>query len=679
MYIPICPLTLSIQKKRPLTITFLLTLLFLLAPSPGMVTYAVDGSVTETVEVEEIVITASRYKEIVSTVPANVTVISEEDIKNSTAQNIPDLLRTEAGIQVNDIAGNRRNITVDVRGFGETASMNTLVLVDGRRVNQADLSGVDWTQIPIDRVERIEIIRGGTGSVLYGDNASGGVINIITKEGRLFRIGMGLTVGSYGTFKSSADVSGSNEDLSYSLSVSYLNSDGYRVNSGTEAKDIGMNLGYNLNSSIRINLSSGYHMDETGLPGALKDSDLAAGISRTDSINPDDFAEVEDYYIKGGPEIYFGEENVFKAELSYRKRNFLSFASFTGGSFLADTDIETVGVSPQVLFKNRIGRLKNSLTIGVDYQDAEEDILNESLFFGSQTTGKYRLKKENYGYYIHDEITAGGISLSAGYRHDRADFKFDPGTPDRAKMDEDLYTAGVNYSLGRGSYAYMSFSKSFRYPVLDELFSFFTNTVDTGLTPQRSDDYEAGIRYYFTEDLHGHINIFRVDTDDEIFFNPSTYMNENLDGVTRREGIEVSVSARAAEWLTLNGSFTYMDTLIDGGSFNGNKIPNVPSHKATIGVIFSAGRGLTIALNGIYVGERPFISDFSNEYGEQEGYAVFNGKVKYQWKNLTAFLDVNNITNKKYAEYGVLGGYPLERAYYPSPERNFLAGLSVEF
>src|SRR5574340_708092 len=159
----------------------------------------------EKIQIEEVVVTATRYEEKVTTVPSGVSVISAEDIKNSTAQNIPDLLRTEVGIQVNDLAGNRRSYTVDLRGFGETASSNTLVLVDGRRVNQPDLSGVDWTEIPIERVSRIEIIKGGRGSVLYGDNATGGVINIITKEGEGgLKAGTALAAGSYGTYRADA-------------------------------------------------------------------------------------------------------------------------------------------------------------------------------------------------------------------------------------------------------------------------------------------------------------------------------------------------------------------------------------------------------------------------------------------------------------------------------------------
>ena len=125
----------------------------------------------------EVVVTATRTEQRMQQVPANVTVIDEEDIKNSNAKNVVDVLCTEEGIVVRDLLGNGKTSQVDLRGFGETAPANTLVLVDGRRINEIDLSGVDWMQIPLEQIERIEILR-GTGSVLYGDNAVGGVINL---------------------------------------------------------------------------------------------------------------------------------------------------------------------------------------------------------------------------------------------------------------------------------------------------------------------------------------------------------------------------------------------------------------------------------------------------------------------------------------------------------------------
>ncbi|MGQ9570090.1 MAG: TonB-dependent receptor, partial [Thermodesulfovibrionales bacterium] len=435
--------------------------LLLLTPYFSLLTslYAEEKAVP----LEEVVVTATRYEEEIKGVPANVAVISEKDINNSTAQNIPDLLRMVTGIHVNDITGNRRHFTVDMRGFGETASSNVLVLVDGRKVNEADLSGVDWTQIPLERVERIELIGGGRGSVLYGDNATGGIINIITKQGDKFRAGGGLSAGSYETFKSDAYLSGSVKNLSFYLSGRYFTSDGYRDNSDTEAKDIGADVSYYFRDLIKLNFSGGYHKDNTGLPGALKESDFAAGISRKESINPDDFTEVEDYYFKAKPEIHFLGDSVLKIDMSFRKRAWLSFSSGDWGNFLGDSEIDTVTLSPGVFLKNSFGRAKNSLISGVDYEKVDNDILNKSLFFGVSSTGIFDLEKKNYGYYIHDEINiADALYLSGGYRHDRAEFTFRPSSPEEIAMDKDSYTAGINYTFYKKSYIYFSFSRSFR-------------------------------------------------------------------------------------------------------------------------------------------------------------------------------------------------------------------------
>jgi len=631
-----------------------------------------------TVNVEEVIVTATRYEEQPSDVPAHVTVITKEDISKSTAQNIPELLRTETGVQVNDIAGNRRNYTVDLRGFGETASSNTLVLVDGRRINEADLSGTDWTEIPLERVERIEIIRGGRGSVLYGDNAAGGVINIITKKGEALKAGAELAGGSYGTFTSSAYVDDALKGLSLSLTGSYLTSDGYRENSGTEAKDFGLNANYRIKDFFRVDFSSGYHKDNTGLPGALKESDFEAGVSRTASLHPDDHADVEDYYFKVVPEVSLFNNVVFKVDMSFRKRSFFSFASGDFGDFSGDSDIKTVIASPQIIIRNTANKAKNILTAGLDYVKADEDIVNKSLFFGVSSTGIFDLHKENYGYYLHDEVNiADKFFLSAGYRYDKARFSFNPSTPENTDMHKNLFTAGVNYKFYGESYVYFSFQRSFRYPLLDELYSFFNNTINTNLRPQSTDDYEIGVRHYFTDNIYASLNFFRIETDNEIFFNPVTYNNENLDGETRREGTEFSFFVKPADWLTLKTGYAYLNSEIKGSSFNGNDVPNVPKHKAFASAVTYLGKGFTMTINGIYVGERPFISDFSNDFAEQKSYLVLNSKLQYHWKALDAFLNINNLTNTKYSEFGVIGGFPLERSFYPSPRLNVLAGVRV--
>ena len=114
--------------------------------------------------------------------------------------------------------------------------------MDGRRVNEIDLSGVDWTQIPLDQVERIEIVR-GAGSVLYGDNAVGGVINIITKRPeKPFSANAEVVGGSYDYYKESASVSGKWGPLSAILNASYSSTEGYRDNGFLKSQRCGRKI-----------------------------------------------------------------------------------------------------------------------------------------------------------------------------------------------------------------------------------------------------------------------------------------------------------------------------------------------------------------------------------------------------------------------------------------------------
>jgi iron complex outermembrane receptor protein len=632
---------------------------------------------------EQVVVTATRYEETISTVPANVSVIGEKEIANSTAKDIPGLLRMHGGLQVTDVTGNGRSYRVDLRGFGETAQSNTLVLVDGRRINQADLSGTDWTLIPLDRVKRIEIIRGARGSVLYGDNASGGVINIITKEGEGFGGGVDAGWGSYDAYKAGAYLSGSQERFSYALSGRYYSSDGYRDNSQTRAKDLGTNLSYDLGELARLSLSAGYHQDDTGLPGALKESELAAGISRRATTHPDDFADVDDYYVKLKPEVFFAKDALFQIDLSYRERESLAFSSFSGGSFTGDTNIDTLIASPQVLIQKPVMGFQNNLTLGLDYVKAEEEIVNNLLFLGFPSIGRFTLEKENLGLYVHDEFyPMDRLALSAGFRRDGVEYRFQPSTPSETDFDENLLTLGVNYRFFKNSHVYISFSEGFRYPVLDEIFNFQSNTIDTGLSPQTSDHYEVGLRHHFSENLYANISLFRVDAQNEIFFNPTGGpfgfgANENMEGETRREGVELSLGHKF-DRVDLRASYTYLDSEIKSGQFSGNEVPSVPKHKSTFDAAYSPIDPLTMAMNAVYVGKRFFESDFPNAFPKQDDYLVFNLKLRYLFKGFSAYFDVNNLFDKKYSEFGVLSLFPVEPAFFPSPGRNVFLGLRYD-
>lgn len=623
----------------------------------------------EKVTLDTVVVTAGRQTEKVSAVPAHVTVIDARIIADSSAQNLPELLQ-EQGIHVSDVGGAGRSYWVDLRGFGESAPANTLVLVDGRRINQPDLAGADWVLIPLERIDRVEIIRGGRGSVLYGDNASGGVINIITKEATRTGGAVKTQYGSYETFKTSAWAGVVGERWSMDLSGGYSDSDGYRDNSATEMKDLGLNLRYDATDRLNLYLNSGFHNDRSGLPGHLTEHDLAAGHDRTDTMYPDDFADTEDYYVQAGMDLGIFDNETIKLDSSYRRRDKTFKLFFSGSSYEYTTVMETVELSPQLVLRHDLGPMANRLLLGFDFADTEEDI-----------SGGYTLGKESGAYYFHDELTLlPGLTLSGGYRKDRARYTFEPSDPDDKIFTQEVYDGGINYAYGQGSHLYGSYAKSYRYPLLDEMFLFSAGTIDTELRNQTSDHYEIGARHMLTTEWSVGLALFHIRTEDEIFYDKLNWANTNLDGQTRRTGAEIE-SAWRGRHLGVGAKYTYLRAKIHGGDYDGMDVPDVPTHLGSAWVDYTFDFGLFVGLNGRYVGERPFISDFDNTLPDQDAYGVLDAKIKYPYRFLTFFVDLNNIFDKEYSAFGGNDnpGGPEARAYYPSPEFNWMAGVSASF
>ncbi|MGD8367764.1 MAG: TonB-dependent receptor [Desulfobacterales bacterium] len=629
---------------------------------------------------DEVVVTATRQREPVNEVASPVVIIDRKDIEQSAAKDVPDLLQSVAGVMAYDITGNRRSYRVDLRGFGESSLLNTVVLVDGRRINSPDLAGTDWKLIPLERIERIEVIPGGRGSVFYGDNASGGTINIITRKGDLFTAEARTAAGSDRTFTGDASVGGMSKNLSYFFTANYFGTEGYRDNSGSEAKDAGVSLDYLAGDLGRLYLNAGYHIDSTGLPGALTKSDFDAGAERTDTQHPFDNSDTEDFYVQGGPEFFFFTDSQAKLDLSYRKRTVGTYSTGSWGYFEADTKIDTIAISPQVAVQEPLFSLKNTATAGVDFSNAKEIISNRSVFFGFPSTGNFDLEKRNTAFYLHDRLyLIDSLSVSAGYRQDRAEYTFLPSTPDKAIFDETAMTAGVNYSYAEKSNAYVSYSQSFRYPVIDELYSFFTNTISSTLSPQRSDNIEIGARHHFSKGFSAKLNLFRIETADEIFYNPVAFANQNLDGKTRRDGVELALE-KDFGFMAVNLSYTYTKPEIVSGRYEGNTIPMAPENRFAATAGFPLSENLHLTLNGVYVGEKYFESDFGNQFDKLPDYFVFNSRVEYRWKRWAAYLDLKNLTNEEYTEYGVLSSPPtVEEAFYPAPKFSFMLGLGFQY
>ena len=630
---------------------------------------------------EEVTVTASRTEEEVAFVPSSVTVLTEQDIQNSTARNIPELLSSTPGLTVTDLTGGKRNYRVDIRGFGETAGANTLVLLNGRRVNQPDLSGVDWTQLSLSQVKRIEIVRGGRGGVLFGDNATSGVINIITdlpqsNQGRISLLG-----GSYDSLGLEAGFSGSSDKISYSLSGDLYDSDGYRDNSCTRGRNAGGSLEYSPNNRFRLSLGSGYHHDETGMPGALTETDLASGTDRSGTLYPDDRFRVSDYYFQARPAFLFLQNSRFETDISFRKRDNSFYSSSYWGYYQGNSELETLAVSPKLVLGEQLGKMKNRFSAGLDLTLSDEEILNATSY---SPQADFSLKKNNLGAYVHDELfLTGTLAISGGYRYDRVEYNFGQANGEQPDFSEELATAGISWQFRDNSNLYFEYGSGFRYPLLDEIFDFFSNSINSGLRPQASDSFQAGVKIYLSNTFYLDSSLYNLRTEDEIFFNPQggPYgfgANENFAGTNSRKGLEIGSGLQLRQ-LTLTGSYTLTDSKVEDGVYSGSAVPGVPANTFSVKGIYFISDSFDFTLEGIYAGKRYFESDWANAFPEQEDYFLLNSRIQYRKGKTLLHLDLKNILNQEYSQYGVLGGFPTQRAYYPSPKFNLLAGITFEF
>jgi len=634
----------------------------------------------DVIEMERIVVTASRAAEEIKNASKYTTIIDEEDIRESNAQTIPDILRAQAGIEIRDYTGTGKTVNVDMRGFGETGSSNMLVLIDGRRVNAIDLSNTDWSQISLSQVERIEIVRGAS-SVLYGDNASGGVINIITKKGRgrpAFKLE--TKGGSYNTFGTLMEVSASNDKSSAWASGEYYDTKGYRQNSNLLRDDFAMRLNHAFDQTWSSGLSFGYHTDNYRLPGALSEAQMLA-LGRRATTKPDDLAQTEDYYTDLELKADFKEKGQLQTNVSFRNRDVDS--QYFSSSWSNENHITTVGITPKYTIDASLANMPNTLIFGADLYFDEDNILDGMM---GAANDKILITKHTQGIYLQDRIQATDrLSLKAGYRHEMAQYLFHQITQvdlkEKKNLTTDVYDIGIVYLLGDTTNLYCDYSSSFRFPLVDEFFT--SNTwgsggLNTGLQPQEGKDIEVGIRHEISRQANVTLNDFHHAITNEIYLNPMTYQNSNYDKTTH-QGLEAQGEYTFNPQFKLMANYTYTNAVFGKGSFEGNTIPAVPMHKASGGIRWAPDQAFTLNFLVNYVGSMYLVSDQENAYPKMADYVTVDLNASRRWKNMELFAGIDNIFDAEYSEYGVVSVFSSTRNFYPAPGRRFTAGCRLTF
>jgi iron complex outermembrane receptor protein len=647
---------------------------------------AYAAKMTETVEADPVVVTATRIGNREYELTGDITVIDAAAIEASGARTVAEVLQQVPGVHAYNLSTSKSSV-VDIRGFGDAAVSNVLVLVNDRKLNSVDLSGPDLIQIPVEAIERIEILR-GAGSVLYGDNAVGGVINIITKEGKGDpRWTLAHQSGSYERSKESGQVSGRTGGLGYYAYASYDDDKGYRDGSDVLARNFNTRLTYDWGDRLALDLEIGGHGDDTELPGGLDENELAR-LGRRGAADDND-SETEEIFTRLGVDCALGDDagewGHLMVDVTLKDRE-VSDSFF--GTFNSDRNIGQWGVLTKYIFNSELFGREVDFVVGVDTYSTENDII------GSGTnTDDVTISKDEIGAYSFLEVeTVGGLFLNAGGRYQQAEYDFD----DRGarvetgrEVDEWTGLVGAKYVFAPGSNVFVGAQKTFRFLATDEWYSSFGG-LNTNLDQQKGMQYEAGLRHGFWKFASLSIVSYRMDIEDEIYFDPSTFSNSNYDK-TRRTGVETSVSfniLRLAELkevqrFEIGFGHAWQKPEFNGGLNDEKLIPLVPDRQFTHQLTLKAWEHFLFSFQGRVTGERVIGNDLDNSKSRADGFYTADARFAYTLKNWEFFVEVNNLFDEKYNTYEIeksaFGSPHVTRDVYPAAERNMNIGVKVSF
>jgi iron complex outermembrane receptor protein len=695
------------SKRLVFFIIFVLSMFFV------EVTVSVSAETKDTTQgsaitMEEVVVTATRDREEVRQVPANVSVITAKQIEQSGATTMVEVLDKLESIQFRDYSGNSSQSVIDMRGFGgDNPFGKTLIMLDGRRLNRPDMSSINWLQIPLNNIERIEVVRGAS-TVLYGDAAIGGVINIITKKGKgKPKFNASAIAGSFGLHNERVGVTGSTDKWTYALTGENNFNFGYRERSKLSSQGGGLDVGYDASDLFNVSLGLSFNKTDYQMPGALTKAQMDQDRRQYQPATPANWANAapdddgSDKYtnVNLGIKSFLGSFGQMDIHFLYGKKDLqTNIPSWTFNKY-SNTSTDTYGITPKYILAKEIFGFKNKLIVGLDYYN--EPYKKE--FFSSRDrttkTSWANLTKDSLGYYIRDEFSLlKNLILSAGYRLEHATIKgsnTDTITPantftDRDKTyNADAYEAGLTWLVGKQSKIFTKVATVYRIPFLDEVASFngFGGELFLkNLEKEKGISMEAGTEIYPLNNLKIGLTLFRIDMEDEIqyvYVTPWSGYNQNV-GKTRHDGAEISLSYMWEKRARLYGNFTYHMATFENGANNKKEMPLVPSQMANAGLELYLPWNLTIRPEVRYVGDAFLSGDNDNNTEKLEANTLYNLYFYYKPSvgkvNVTASFGVENLTDVKYSSFGSdnvsWGGI---NTYYPMPGIAFKGGLSFEF
>lgn len=619
-------------------------------------------------------VSATRWEQDIDKLPRNVDIITRDYIEKVNPMTVPDLLKGLPGIYVQELNGYGTQATVTMRGFGENGGLRTLVTVDGRRQNLLDLNGQDWSTIPVENIERIEILHGAA-AVVYGDNAVGGVINIITRKGKGPMKGkVQAQYGSHEMYGFSGDFQGSTEMVDWFVSARYDDDEGYRENNTSRVKGGYFNAAVTPNKVFSVRVDGVINETDFGVPGSL--TVAQADQDRKQTFYPNSYYNNKNQAIAGLFTGDFQKCGVLTLDVAYR-----DWKSESDYFAYADYDAKYFALQPKYVLDTDLGSMANRVTAGVDYYNWDLSGKYVSSWTG---TTDHDNTLNSLGAYLLDEFNVTkSIVLQAGARYQKQDYTLEStpagGTTSKYEPDDDrwAWTAGLVWNFQPGSKVFGRVASAFRYPSIDEYAS-VTSTTFWEVEPEKSLTYELGVEYSFYAGARVGVTAYLMDMEDEIAYNSTTWANENLDD-TRHQGVEAAGQVPLCDWAYAFGSLTYQDAKFTKGANDGNQVPLVPEWMAAIGVNVQPITNLNLMVRWMFVGERYYGGDYGNVSDKMDAFNTFDASISYKYDRFKIFFNAKNILSEKYSTTGYYGySTPDQNTVNPMPEAEVWGGIAID-
>jgi iron complex outermembrane receptor protein len=568
-------------------------------------------------------------------------------------------------------------------------------------------------------IERIEVLK-GPNSTLYGANAAGGVINIITKDSVGYQgLGLKSSVGSFNSNNFHLSYGGQfKEKFYYFLSASHRSTDSWREHNEFSTNQLNGKLNYLIDESSDINLLLSYSEADLQLPGSLTEEEFEDDPTQNSSTWPNTArdSQAHRYTLEYEKEFNGGYELKSQFYAQY-------WEHFHPVPRLINvTDAQVYGGELQGNIPHKFWGTENLLTLGYSQQNedreseqfAYEDSNRTPPYTSSDDPGQLLTESGStagkWGAYLQESLKPlDGLIVDMGIRYDEVRIDLDkeefrewgyifvfPGPASYfgykdardsvdivEKWEKFSPRVGLNYALIESLNFYGSVGTGFQTPTQGEL------RTNTDLIPQESINYEIGLKgrhdgghsydvSFFYNSIEDEI-IKLMDSDGDTFFDNA--------GETEHIGVEVNGRVQLISGLYLGGAYAYSDFTFDEfdemekvgktivtHSRDGNRIPLVPVHQYSYYLDYRHPIGLSTRID-VNTWEEYFVDAANSD--TYKGFTVVGGRVGYDWKKANLFVRVDNIFDKKYAAE-VSKSYGTTR-FSPGAPRSWVAGISYKF